>query len=316
MSSFGIRTRIAVMPSQPVKTLQVGPDNEGQRLDNFLLRELKGLPRARIYSLIRRGEVRVDGRRARPSRRLVSGESIRLPPMRLPTPGSAAGEPADGRRLAARIVFESRDFLLVDKPAGVASHGGSGISLGLVEALRAARAEPGLDLVHRLDRDTSGVLLLARRRSALRRAQRCFSERGEGGADKRYLAVVAGHWPKRRRQLGEPLRRYLLGEERRVRVDPTGKPALTQVLDLEYLDDASLLEVRPVTGRTHQIRVHLAHAGHPILGDRKYGASQDPGRLMLHAFRLAIPALEIDCTVAPPPGFERLVSALRPAAAR
>ena len=187
------------MSREAVRLLQVGADSEGQRLDNFLLRELKGVPRARIYTLIRRGEVRVDGGRARPSRRLAGGERVRIPPLHMTPPGNAAGEPSQARRLAERIVLETRDFLVVDKPAGVASHGGSGISLGVVEALRAVRGEPGLDLVHRLDRDTSGVLLLARQRAALRRAQRAFTERSGTGMEKCYLAVVDGRWPARRR---------------------------------------------------------------------------------------------------------------------
>ena len=200
----------------------------------------------------------------------------------------------------------------------MAVHGGSGINAGVIELLRAARAEPDLELAHRLDRDTSGLLLLSRRRSALRRAHSAFAEQA---MHKRYLAVVRGRWPRRRTEVRGALLRYERGGERRVRVDAAGKSALTRVRVLESWSAASLVEATPTTGRTHQIRVHLASAGHVILGDAKYGPQAQQGdplaapRLMLHATALSCEALELDCQAPPPAAFVRVCDALRDAAA-
>jgi 23S rRNA pseudouridine955/2504/2580 synthase len=275
----------------------VDPERDGQRIDNLLLRELKGVPRSRIYSMLRRGEVRVDGRRVRPGARLEAGQSVRLPPVRT---GETADSPAPSAALAQTlfdsILFEDDDLLVVAKPSGLAVHGGSGVRLGLVEALRQLRPELRfLELVHRIDRDTSGCVLLAKRRRALTALHDALRERR---ACKRYLALVHGRWPGKLRRLEAPLERVLAANgERFVRVSVQGKPALSHVQVLRRFETATLLEVRPETGRTHQIRVHLAHAGHPILGDPKYalGEAREASatlavpRLCLHAAGIEVP---------------------------
>lgn len=271
-----------------------GHDEAGRRLDNFLLAHLKGVPRTHVYRLIRSGEVRVNSRRVQASYRLVSGDQVRVPPVRRPEPGSG---PPPGRVRAdwieARILKETEDFLVLDKPASFAVHGGSGISLGIIELLRAARGpKVSLELVHRLDRDTSGCLLIAKRASALRALHAQFRE---GTVDKRYLALLIGRWPGRARTVDAPLitdeRR---GGERHVRVDAAGKEAITHFVPLERFPDAVLAEVELTTGRTHQIRVHAASIGHPVAGDERYGPADDPivsryglKRLFLHSRSLS-----------------------------
>ncbi len=283
--------------SVPVRVVIVDTEGAGQRLDNLLLRELKGVPRSRIYSMLRKGEVRVDGRRVRAGHRMSAGEQVRLPPVR--TAGTTELSPPSAslaRRLEAGIIFEDDDILVVDKPAGLAVHGGSGIHAGLVEALRALRPQQAfLELAHRIDRDTSGCVLLAKRRSVLRCLHEALRERT---AQKRYTALVEGAWPARLDRLDAPLERRLAPSgERFVRVSAAGKVATTRVRVRQRLDGATLLDVVPETGRTHQIRVHLAAAGHPILGDPKYAddigrerhARLGVPRLCLHAAAIAVP---------------------------
>jgi 23S rRNA pseudouridine955/2504/2580 synthase len=276
-------------------------------LDNFLLRQLKGVPKAHVYRIIRSGEVRLNQGRVGANARLQTGDAIRVPPLRLSkrmaekaqamrTPSSAA---ALGH--AFDVLLEDEVLLALHKPAGVAVHGGSGVSFGVIEQLRMARPElPGLELVHRLDRDTSGILLIAKKRSALKILQDQFRARH---THKTYLAMVNGHWPATKKVLDQPLHKYLLPDgQRRVQVvaqnDPAGRPSITLVQLKASSSRFSLLEIVLKTGRTHQIRVHLASAGHPILGDDKYGdfelnkqlrqASQQPTlkRMFLHAWRL------------------------------
>lgn len=255
-----------------VRLVVVDANSEGQRVDNFLLRELKGVPKSRIYRLLRKGEVRVNKGRVKAEHRLQSGDTVRIPPLRMSD--DEAGEITVSDTLAERlhdaVLYEDDALIVIDKPAGLAVHGGSGVSLGLIEALRALRPEARfLELVHRLDRDTSGCIMVAKKRSALVALHEAL--RGDG-IDKRYLALVAGAWPKRRTSVEAPLEKNTLRSgERVVRVSAAGKPALTRFAIAESFATATLVEASPVTGRTHQIRVHARQAGHPLAGDDKYG---------------------------------------------
>ncbi|GAB4217859.1 MAG: RluA family pseudouridine synthase [Rhodoferax sp.] len=261
--------------------LQVLADDAGQRLDNYLMRQLKGVPKTHVYRIIRSGEVRLNKARATAQTRVAAGDWVRLPPVRQ---SQRAQDKAQARREGAAggltlrqfsVVYEDEHLLVVDKPAGVAVHGGSGVSFGVIEQLRMARPQARfLELVHRLDRETSGLLLVAKKRSALTALQDQFRQRQTG---KTYYALAKGQWPAGLKVLDQPLHKYLLpgSGERRVKVvsrdDPDGMPALTLVRVVSANAAFSLLQVRIKTGRTHQIRVHLAHAGHPIAGDDKYG---------------------------------------------
>jgi len=275
-----------------VQTVPVPEDRDGQRLDNFLSGRLKGVPRSLIYRICRTGEVRVNGRRAKPDQRLVAGDEVRIPPVRVAERGESAPPPdTQMNRVEAAIIHEDREFLVIDKPAGVASHGGSGVSFGAIELLRAARPRDTLELAHRLDRDTSGVLVLTRKRSALTALQAAIRE---GRVEKRYMALIEGALPKVRLTVDAPLRKSVLqGGERMVRVDPEGKESRSHFSEIERYAGASLVEVALETGRTHQIRVHAQHLGQPLAGDEKYGdrefnkAMRDIGlkRLFLHAAR-------------------------------
>ena len=300
-----------------MQRVTVNESGSDQRLDNFLMRHLKGVPKTHIYRIIRSGEVRVNKGRASADTRLQVGDVLRLPPVRV---SERAGEKAlamteHGGSAPAKnfeVLFEDAHFLALDKPAGVAVHGGSGVSFGVIEQLRMARPQAEfLELVHRLDRETSGILLVAKKRSALKHLQTQFRDRATG---KTYLALALGRWPSNKKVLDKPLHKYLLdtdsgqGEgERRVKVvskdDPDGMPSLTLVKvnttsPVGAQQPYSLLEVTIKTGRTHQIRVHLASEGMPIAGDDKYGdfernkaLARAPGelslkRMFLHAWRL------------------------------
>jgi 23S rRNA pseudouridine955/2504/2580 synthase len=271
-------------------TLEVGEEGEAQRIDNFLLRRLKGVPKSHVYRVLRSGEVRVNSARVKPDYRLRSGDRVRVPPVRIATPAKAAAP----RALHLPQAYEDAALIVVDKPSGVAVHGGSGVSYGVIEALRAERPEVKvLELAHRLDRDTSGLLIIAKKRSALLELHRMLRE---GEVEKNYVAVVKGRWRGGAKTLREGLHRYVTDSgERRVRVADDGSPSVTRATPLARAEDCSLLELRLETGRTHQIRVHLAHAGHPVVGDDKYGdfvlnrelARQGVKRLFLHARSLA-----------------------------
>jgi 23S rRNA pseudouridine955/2504/2580 synthase len=283
-------------PSGQVQRVTVGENNDGQRLDNFLLARLKGVPRTWVYRVLRKGEVRVNKGRSKPAYRLKIGDVVRIPPVRRveKTPGS----PAKGliARVHESIVYEDDAIIVINKPSGVAVHGGSGLSHGVIEALRAARPEaPFLELVHRLDRDTSGCLMLAKRRSALTALQEL---QRRGRIEKRYTALLHGRIRAGSWRTDLPLRKNTLKSgERVVTVDPEGKVAVTRFRVLRRFADASLVEAILETGRTHQIRVHAAANGTPILGDPKYGDAEanrrfrDLGlrRLFLHALSLRIP---------------------------
>ncbi len=287
-------------PAPSVKTLTVDEDSAGQRLDNFLMRHLKGVPKTHVYRIIRSGEVRVNKGRASAEQRVEAGDLVRLPPVRVSAQVQAkADAPAPAREFP--VLMEDEAMMAIDKPAGVAVHGGSGVSFGVIEQLRRARpALANLELVHRLDRETSGVLLVAKKRSALKNLQDQFRDRETG---KTYLALVSGLWPSNKKVIDSPLMKYTVpngqGEgERRVKVvgkdDPNGMRSITLVRVARTVGPYTLLEVTIKTGRTHQIRVHLASQGHPIAGDDKYGdfehnkLLQKLGlkRMFLHAWQL------------------------------
>jgi 23S rRNA pseudouridine955/2504/2580 synthase len=262
-----------------VQLMDIAAEQAGQRIDNFLLRILKGVPKSRIYRLLRKGEVRVNRSRARPEYRLQHGDQVRIPPVRM----SAGRESQPGQQaltqLGDAILYEDERLLVLNKPAGMAVHGGSGLSYGVIEALRALRPQaPFLELVHRLDRETSGCLLIAKRRSELRTLHELLRS---GAVEKRYLLLARGNWSEGRTEITAPLSKNLLqGGERVVRVDPVqGKEARTLFRFLEKYPGACLMEADLKTGRTHQIRVHAAHAGHPLAGDEKYGDAEFNRRL-------------------------------------
>ncbi|MDQ3288293.1 MAG: RluA family pseudouridine synthase [Pseudomonadota bacterium] len=261
------------------RIVRVPEDREGQRLDNFLLGQLKGAPRSLVYKLVRSGQVRVNGGRAKAERKLTGGDEIRIPPLRLAEPGEKPSPPQGFMNaLDAAIVFEDQRLLALNKPSGVASHGGSGISFGAIETLRASRPGHTLELVHRLDRDTSGLLIVAKKRSALTEMQALMRE--EGGISKRYLALLTGRMPDGVMSVDAALHVGLRqGGERHVQVHHAGKPSLSHFRVLERRGGHSYCEVRIATGRTHQIRAHALHIGHAVAGDDKYGNPEVNKRL-------------------------------------
>ncbi len=277
--------------------LEIQTEQEGQRLDNFLINQLKGVPKSHIYRIIRKGEVRVNRKRIKPDYRLQAGDAVRVPALRvsdtsekeLASPGARVLE-----RLRNSILYEDEGLLILNKPAGIAVHGGSGLSYGAIEALRVLYPNaPFLELVHRLDRDTSGCLMIAKKRSTLRRLHELLRT---GGMRKQYLALLKGRWQGGSRTINAALRKNTLQSgERMVSVDETGKEATSVFKPLTLYAKVSLVQVTLVHGRTHQIRVHAKHINHPIAGDDKYGDEefnhymQDKGikRLFLHAHSLA-----------------------------
>jgi len=272
---------------------EVGEEHAGQRIDNFLMRFLKGVPKSHVYRILRSGEVRVNSKRIDATYKLIAGDKIRIPPVRVafsdvPTAPSSTG-------LSKRILFEDEGLLIIDKPAGVAVHGGSGVSSGVIERLRAERPQAKfLELVHRLDRETSGVLVIAKKRSAL---VHLHDQLREGTTDKRYFALAQGQVKDAKRKVKAPLYKFTTPEgDRRVVVDPGGQTAETIFHRVTQFQEATLLQAQLLTGRTHQIRVHLCHLGHPIAGDDKYGdfswnkelARLGLKRMFLHAAELEI----------------------------
>ena len=286
-----------------VQYVQIDEDRAGQRIDNFLLSFLKGVPKSRIYRILRKGEVRVNKGRIKASYRLQAGDDVRIPPVRLGEPAKVS---APGQRVLSlienSILVEEKGFLVLNKPSGLAVHGGSGLNYGIIEALRALRPDaPYLELVHRLDRDTSGALIIAKKRSVLRELHallRGEGVRGEQGEkmEKKYLALVKGRWEGGKRRVDAPLlKNTLKSGERVVRVSEEGKSALSFFEPVTIYSNSSLVEVSLLTGRTHQIRVHADSIGCPIAGDAKYGDEafnrimKDAGlnRLFLHAKSVA-----------------------------
>jgi 23S rRNA pseudouridine955/2504/2580 synthase len=281
-----------------VRHITVTEDQAGVRLDNFLTKLLGGVPRSRVFRIVRRGEVRVNGKRAGPEIRLQAGDSVRVPPVNLPAPDAPPPVARVPRSLIETvrqaIIRETDRLIVVNKPAGIAVHGGSGVSFGIIEALRAARPEETLELVHRLDRDTSGCLLVARKPAALRVLHAMMRD---GQIEKGYLALLKGPWDLGKKRIDLPLNTEgRLGGERTVRVQAGGKSAVSTFSPVQFFRNvASMVEVDLDTGRTHQIRVHAAHVGHPVAGDDKYGdqdfnarlREQGLTRMFLHAHRIS-----------------------------
>jgi len=289
-------------PDKPVaRFVTVGEEEMGQRLDNYLIKHLKGAPKSLIYKVLRKGEVRVNKGRVKPEYRIKVGDVVRLPPLRL-AESTEPGEASVGlkKRLEDSILYEDNGIIVIDKPSGLAVHGGSGVSLGLIEALRQARPDAKLlELVHRLDRETSGCLLVAKKRSALRSLQDALRNHQ---VSKTYLALVKGHWPKRKTFIESKLEKYELASgERRVKTSEEGKLSRTNFTVINYYDvggvECTLVEAVPVTGRTHQIRVHAQSIGCPLVGDDKYAddafnemmKKKGFKRLFLHAAKLSFP---------------------------
>lgn len=293
----------------------IGDEEQGQRLDNFLIRCCKGVPKSHIYRILRSGEVRVNSKRVDATYRLCAGDNLRIPPIRIAERPQNEVDEAAKQRVELPIIFEDEAMLVIDKPEGVAVHGGSGVSFGVIEALRRQRPQAKfLELAHRLDRETSGVLLVGKKRLALTALHDMFREHG-AGADKRYLVLVKGRWMNNTQHVKLPLHKYLTeGGERRVSVDPQGKASHTVFRLLARWPEVSLLEAQLKTGRTHQIRVHLAHLGFPILGDEKYGdfalnkelKRDGLKRMALHAWRMAfrhpLTASPLECVAPLPKG--------------
>lgn len=288
-----------------VNYLTVTRQQHDQRVDNFLLTRLKGLPRSHVYNMIRSDEIRVNGKRCKPHDKLERNDVVRIAPIRLATRERPVISTEFAKGLLERIVYEDEGLIVLNKPSGMAVHGGSGESFGVIEAMREATGKKYLELVHRIDKDTSGLLMIAKKRSTLKTLQDHLREKT---MQKTYLCVVNGWIASESQTIDKPLLKFTLPSgERRVKVDTTAedsKPSQTQInvrqkLEIVLADGrrqkVSLVEAKPLTGRTHQIRVHLASIGHPILGDDKYNA-QDPSgvrRLCLHAYQLAIPEYDV-----------------------
>lgn len=301
-----------------MQQLVVADEEAGQRVDNYLLKKLKGVPKSHVYRILRSGEVRVNSGRVDATRRLDAGDRVRVPPLRLPEPGAAEPELPG---VVLPVLYEDEVLLALNKPAGLAVHGGSGVSAGVIEQLRRQRPQARfLELVHRLDRETSGILLIAKKRSALISLHAALRE---GGMDKHYQVLVRGRFRNQRQTVRLALEKFHTAEgERRVRVERTGQESITVFTRLTRWADFSLLDAELRTGRTHQIRVHLAHLKHPIAGDDKYGdfawnrelARQGLKRMFLHAARLTLthPASEqtLELAAALPPELTRFLSGL------
>lgn len=290
-------TKMDAQTATGVQMLEVSAGLAGQRIDNFLLARLKGVPKTMIYRILRKGEVRVNKGRIKPDYRIKEGDLVRVPPMRM-TQADAPVPLAKGLldRLEAAIVYEDKALIVLNKPAGIAVHGGSGLNYGIIEAFRQMRPlNKEIELVHRLDRDTSGLLMIAKKRSMLRHLHEALRD---DHVDKRYVALVRGRWPATRKQVDAPLQRSnVRSGERLVEVNPEGKDALTLFKVVRrFADYATLIEASPITGRTHQIRVHALYAGHAIAGDSKYGdeafsneiREMGAKRLFLHACDLKV----------------------------
>lgn len=301
----------------------IAEEEQGQRLDNFLIRRCKGVPKSHIYRILRSGEVRVNSKRVDATYRLREGDNLRIPPIRIAERPQNEVDEAAKQRVDLPIIYEDEAMLVIDKPEGIAVHGGSGVSFGVIEALRRQRPlAKFLELAHRLDRETSGVLLVGKKRLALTALHDMFREHG-AGADKRYLVLVKGRWMNNTQHVKLPLHKYLTeGGERRVSVAPEGKASHTVFRLLARWPEMSLLEAQLKTGRTHQIRVHLSQLGFPILGDEKYGdfalnktlKRDGLKRMALHAWRMAfrhpLTAAPVECLAPLPDSIGAYIAAV------
>lgn len=280
------------MTASHIQPFQIDKDHVNQRIDNFLFSRLKGLPKSRLYRALRSGEIRVNKKRVNASYRLCEGDILRIPPLRVATREEKKSPPQKfSQHLADTVIYEDQNLIIINKPSGVASHGGSGIHFGVIETFRHLRPKlKFLELVHRLDRETTGCLMLAKKPSVLKALHQMLLERK---IEKTYLALVKHSWKGKSQKVNAPLlKNQLSSGERIVKVHPEGKPAETLFTPLHIFSDVTLVEAKPLTGRTHQIRVHAAHIGHAIVGDTKYGAtSQDKKyeakHLLLHAASLS-----------------------------
>lgn len=288
-----MQTATSLDGGQGVRIVEIGPERDGQRVDNALLTLLKGVPRSLVYRILRTGQVRINGKRAKPETRLAAGDMLRIPPVRVAERDETVAPSGMVRAVADSVIFEDKHFLVIDKPVGIAAHGGSGVSHGAIELLRAARPTEHLELVHRLDRDTSGVLVLARSRPGLTGLQALIRE---NEVTKQYLCLMTGTPRKAKFDVNAPLLKSVMhGGERMVRVDDGGKPSLTFFQEMEQYPGARLMQATLGTGRTHQIRVHAQYVGHPLAGDPKYGDEEANKRLrakglkrmFLHAARMS-----------------------------
>ena len=306
-----------------VTHLVIGEEEQGQRLDNFLIRVCKGVPKSHLYRILRSGEVRVNSGRVAATYRLCAGDKLRIPPIRIAERTQNEVDETAKQRVDLPVIYEDEAMLVIDKPEGIAVHGGSGVSFGVIEALRRQRPQAKfLELAHRLDRETSGILLVGKKRLALTALHDMFREHG-AGADKRYLVLVKGRWMNTTQHVKLALQKYLTeGSERRVSVNPEGKASHTVFRLLARWPEMSLLEAQLKTGRTHQIRVHLAHLGFPILGDEKYGEfalnknlkRDGLKRMALHAWRMAfrhpLTAAPLECIAPLPDGIGNYIAAV------
>jgi 23S rRNA pseudouridine955/2504/2580 synthase len=295
-------TRLPQQPASQVRIVTIRDEDAGQRIDNFLLRHFKGVPKSHIYRILRKGEVRVNKKRTKAAYKLVSGDQVRLPPVRTAEPRSRRAPDQVVERLAGRIAYDDDRVIVLNKPSGIAVHAGSGVDFGVIDIMRSLEPAAGeLFLVHRLDRETSGCLLMARDRAALRSLQSALQD---DRIAKYYLALVRGQWEQRGEQVRMLLRRNKIqGGERLVQVDESGKQSVSEFSTIRQFSGkpdrtgASLMRIRLLTGRTHQIRVHSAESGHPLAGDRRYGDEEfnrkmkqlGLRRMFLHASALRFP---------------------------
>ena len=299
----------------PVSSYKVTSEYDGVRLDNCLISRLKGLPRTKIYSIIRKGEVRVNKSRSKPSLKLKEGDIVRIPPYRVSTGAKLYITQKDKERISTSIIAEEKNYLIINKPAGVASHGGSGISAGVIEIIRELDPKyQNAQLVHRIDKDTSGCLVIALKKSFLRNLHKEIRNKQ---VDKIYDLVVFGRWPDRLRKIDKPLKTVRTGNgEREAIIDTTGKEAITEFSIVKTSSNYSLLQSKIITGRMHQIRAHALYAGFPIVGDLRYGDSklnekvrkEGINRMMLHARSINFKNLDLNAEAERPQSFLKFFS--------